>query len=381
MKFTEEEKLYIVQFVSKGSSARTEERLDFLKTPISVAAKHWNKSSSRKLLRIGNRICSDHYRGSNPCSVLYRAIETGDADYVGLILSVRGDVAYLCDKQGETPLHYAARKGSPDVIRILLGHGSDIIAHSRCGDIPICLAIQSGHFPAVEVLLEVAASRDPPVSYFNVKAPRSVMALAVGHHPDILRALIEHCKKSHHAVPTGELMPDVVASGKAGAVEALLEAGADIEGPCFQQDGSRPLHLAAQQAYCDVMNTLLQHGAKVDSKDNMGRTPLHRVVSGTAGVDKAVQAIAILAAGGADGTAKDVNGKTAVEQADQTLKTAMEPILAQARAEHSWQQKLAVVQWKKRLGRKLENEGLYSLMTRLAGLEEEGIFRKVLGFL
>ncbi len=380
MKFTEEEKAYIVQFVSKGSSARPEERLDFLKVPISVAVRHWGKTHARKLVKIGKRICADTLRGSTPCSVLYRAIETGDADFVGLLLGVDERLVDLQDVMGETPLHFAASQGGAPVIRKLVEHGSDIVAHSRCGDIPICLAIQRGHSQAVETLLELAARREPCVNYFDLKSPRSLMASAVGHHPDILRALIEHCKTNHHTVPVGELMPDVVTSGKAVAVEALLDAGADIEGRC-SEDGSRPLHLAAKDAVCDVMNTLLQRGANVNAKDNMGRTPLHRVASSTAEVVKAVQAMEILVTGGADGTVKDADGKTPAKLAGEPLKAAMEPILAQARAEHSWQRKLTVVRWKKQLGRKLTNEGLYSLLTRLSGLEEEALFWKVLGFL
>lgn len=381
MKFTEEEKAYIVKFVSKGSSARPEERLDFLKIPISVAAKNWGKTSARKLVKIGRRICSDQLlRGSTPCSVLYRAIETGDAAFVDLILGVDKRLVHLQDAKGETPLHFAGRQGNAPVIRKLVEHGSDIVAHSRVGDIPFSLAVQGGHSQAVETLLELAARRDPSVSYFELKSPRALMASAVGHHPDILRALIQHCMMNHHTIPVRELMPDVVTSGKADAVEALLDAGADIEGR-YSEDGSGPLHLAAKDAVCDVMNTLLQRGANVDAKDHMGRTPLHRVALGIAEVAKAVKAVEILVTGGADGTAKDADGMTPLNLADQNLKAAMEPMLAQARAKHSWQQKIAVVQWKKQLGRKVANEGLYSLLMRLAGLEEEGLFRRVLGFL
>jgi len=245
---------------------------------------------------------------------------------------------------------------------------------------PISLAVRGGHLSAVELLLEFAANRDPSISYFDIKYPLSIMAPAVGHHPDILRALIEDCQNGRHAVPTLELMPDVVSFGKVGAVEALLDAGADIEGLC-SQDGSTALHLAAREGNFDVVDVLLRHGAKVGAEDSMGRTPLHLVFCGTATGEKAAKAIALLVAGGADAAVKDADGKTPAELADEPRKAVIEPMLAKAQVESSWHQKVAVVMCRKQVGKKLSNEGLHSLLMRLAGLEEDELFQEVLGFL
>ena len=38
--------------------------------------------------------------------------------------------------------------------------------------------------------------------------------------------------------------------------------------------GRTPLHVAAENGCKDVCEALLQHGAKADAKDDMGRTPL-----------------------------------------------------------------------------------------------------------
>ncbi len=60
-------------------------------------------------------------------------------------------------------------------------------------------------------------------------------------------------------------------SGK-GISLMLVNKGADIN--AVSNDGITPLMLAAQNAKLDVVELLLKHGAKVNAKDNMGKTAL-----------------------------------------------------------------------------------------------------------
>ena len=391
MKFTlakEQMSLIAKKTTDVSWAFKAADQLDLIKAPLSCALRlHNNGSTATELMEICNQICgSRDGRDSTPRSVLHHATETGDVAYAELLLD-RNDLlsteakvdVNLPDDKGETPLHYAARLGGVPLNRALVQRGANIVAHSSCGDIPICLAIRGGHLPAVETLLELAARQSPCVCYFDIKSTTSLLTPAVGH-PDMLRALLENCQKGCHSVPTGKLMPHLMSSGKVGAVEALLDAGADIEGR-YAQDGSRPLHLAAKNANCDAIDTLLKRGAKVNVKDDMGRTPLHLVMSGNAGSERARKAIALLVAGGADEAAKDANGKTPAELPTRSRRAAMEPILARAQVERSWHQKVAVIKWRKQLERKLSDEGLHSLLSRLASLAEDELFQKVVGFL
>jgi ankyrin repeat protein len=78
-------------------------------------------------------------------------------------------------------------------------------------------------------------------------------------------------------------------------VTALLDAGANIELQGY--GGSRPLHAATLAGQKKLVSILLERGAKVDSLDNVGRTPLLTFVSGE-GAD--VGTLKILLAAGAD---------------------------------------------------------------------------------
>ncbi len=65
-----------------------------------------------------------------------------------------------------------------------------------------------------------------------------------------------------------------VRSGRAGAVAALLEAGAD-PGRCQQDHQQSPLlHLAVEQGHLEVAERLLSAGCPADERNGRGRPPM-----------------------------------------------------------------------------------------------------------
>ena len=55
--------------------------------------------------------------------------------------------------------------------------------------------------------------------------------------------------------------------------ELLLANKAEVNAKT--DDGSTPLHSAAEDGYTDIVELLLVNRAEVNAKDNYGRTPLH----------------------------------------------------------------------------------------------------------
>ena len=62
------------------------------------------------------------------------------------------------------------------------------------------------------------------------------------------------------------------ALGKADVVRSLLDAGADVDTKCVREN--TPLHGAAVNNHHKVVEILLAHGAKVSPVNNDGWTPL-----------------------------------------------------------------------------------------------------------
>ncbi|CBJ27704.1 similar to ankyrin 2,3/unc44 [Ectocarpus siliculosus] len=111
--------------------------------------------------------------------LIFDVAMSGKAGAVGVLIEAGLDIVDLQDNKGETALHYAAKMGDTRVVRQLVERGkSDVITHSKRGDLPICLAIRGGHLPVVEYMLD--HSRRTKKSYFDKKPPH---CCAIEGHP------------------------------------------------------------------------------------------------------------------------------------------------------------------------------------------------------
>lgn len=140
--------------------------------------------------------------------------------------------------------------------------------------------------------------------------PSLVKAAARKEETGILKVLAAH-GADVDAVDSGNYtaLHHAAMLGKSGSIDALVEAGADVEAT-NPDNGCTALHWAAKKGHCEAMITLLRHGADVDAADYDGRTPLHRACS----VDDphATEAAELLLIWGADDTAINKNGACAL---------------------------------------------------------------------
>jgi ankyrin repeat protein len=94
--------------------------------------------------------------------------------------------------------------------------------------------------------------------------------------------------------------------GHGDAVDALIEAGADVRAFSDNHEGNTALHAAlAGRRVMRIISRLLTSGADVNARAAGGYTPLH-----IAAVHDAVAIVSTLLAHGAAADARDDNGKT-----------------------------------------------------------------------
>ena len=171
------------------------------------------------------------------------ALSKGHLRVANLLYS-HGAVVDVRDDQERTPLYVASSRGQVDTIRWLLDHGADANARGVSFITPLIQATDNKHLEAVQVLLEhnadtnlhSAGGRTPLLWALDLRKPEGMVV-------EIMRRLLEH--------------------------------GAD---PNIRDD-STAIHRASSSGLLEAARLLLSYGARVDEKDDMGRTPFQLAAS------------------------------------------------------------------------------------------------------
>jgi ankyrin repeat protein len=207
-------------------------------------------------------------------TALIIASTMGQADIVEALLDKGADPNYR-DKNSFTALHSAVRDSdygedaaqrarAVATVKVLLAHRADPNARLHQekptvrgldelqfeGATPLALAAEVNNLDAIKVL--VAGGADPNIPTAMGTTP---LMLASGAATDVQRA--RSIEERGLAVETARY---------------LLEHGADVN--AVGEFGWTPLHAASYQGLTDVIELLVSKGAKLETKDKLGQTPL-----------------------------------------------------------------------------------------------------------
>lgn len=149
----------------------------------------------------------------------------------------RGALTDVPDKDLQTALHWAAKKGYKEIMELLLEKGAYIEAKDSDDQTPLSVAAVHGHAELVDLLLQKNASVDS--------------------------------KDKHDWTP----LSHAAANGHKKVVELLLRGNAGVN-HVSEKDGLTPLALAAKSGHEAVVELLIAKGATIEVEDNESRTPL-----------------------------------------------------------------------------------------------------------
>jgi ankyrin repeat protein len=276
-------------------------------TPLLFAAREGCVECSRVLVKAGADINATNPNGFSP---ILLAIINSHYDVAALLLDLGAD-PNITDETGRTPLYAAVDMHTlPDsnlpwpselnnqltslgLIQALLAHGANVNAQLKkqqpyrskvdrgadtmlgTGTTPLLRAAKAGDTEAIRVLL--AKGADPKLVTKSGMTP--VMAAAgLG-------------SKEEDTAGRKKTEEQAIAS-----IKLCMEAGADVN--AIDNQGDTALHGAAQKGYDQVVQFLVDRGAKLDIKDKKGRTPLDA-------------AMGLMGNGGFDGSRRDVHESTA----------------------------------------------------------------------
>nr|TKW39240.1 hypothetical protein SEVIR_1G165900v2 [Setaria viridis] len=170
------------------------------------------------------------------------------------------------DDSGDTPLAYAVRSGTLDIVQYLLDHDANPDKPNGKGSTALHLAAAGGNCDIVKALLSKGANVD---SFCDTGTPLHMAAFF--KQDGAMKILLDRgadCNKVFNTVCTPLFVS--LTAGSLKCVKLLIKAGADVKGV-----GSvTPLITAVSNGLTDFYNCLLEAGADPDVRDDFGHLPI-----------------------------------------------------------------------------------------------------------
>jgi len=198
------------------------------------------------------------------------AVSAGNSEAVAVLLDHGADVE--TDHYGETLLMMAAYGAHPDVVRLLLESGAEVDRVERHRT-ALRSAVWGGSTQVVRLLLEAGAD---PARSETERLPSILHVAAEVGNAEVVRLLLAH---EFFALDAGDPsskntpLHEAALNGNTEAAAALLESGAPVE--ARGELGRTPLHLACSGGHLAVVRLLLGAKANVLAGDLLGTTPIH----------------------------------------------------------------------------------------------------------
>ena len=252
-------------------------------------------------------------------SPLLYAARDGRPDIVKTLVAAKADVNQV-DASGITPLVDAITNNHVDVALFLMDHGADINASDWYGRTPLWASVETRNMDfdnatfensidrapfleLIKILLERGANPNarmkevPPIrrqflrvtgslSWVDFTGQTPFLTAALSGDVTVMRLLLEH--GADPKIPTFQGTTALMAASGVNWVfdqtydegpKALLEAvrlcyelGMDVN--AVNSMGLTAVHGAANRGSDDIIRFLVDKGAKIDVKDQEGRTPL-----------------------------------------------------------------------------------------------------------
>ncbi len=222
---------------------------------------------------------------------LHSAISKDDITTVERIIK-RPDIKLTINKQnqrGLTPLGFAAKKNSPEIIGLLVEGGADLEAKNAGDFTALGLATRGGHKATTEALLKKGAKA-------NVQSASTKIT------------------PLHEAAKDGYLeIVELLINQKDGLKANVNATTTDL---------ITPLHYAAEKGHPEVVKSLIGMGSDPNAKDTKGNTPL--ILSARWGNGKSAEVAQVLLEHKANINATANNGETALHAAARSSKPKTE---------------------------------------------------------
>jgi ankyrin repeat protein len=188
------------------------------------------------------------------------------------LLLNHGASVHIRNKNGQTPLHIASRRGLSDLMTLLLKFGADVDVRDNNDMTPLlCASRSSESSAAMQMLLD----HDANIHVRNKKG-QTPLHLSSRYNSSSIVSLLLKSGAEVDAQDHDNMTALLCASGPFRNDEVahlLLDHGANIH--MGTKKGQTPLHLASENHSSTLVELLLKMGTDVDVQDDDNMTPLH----------------------------------------------------------------------------------------------------------
>jgi len=196
----------------------------------------------------------------------------------------------ICNSSGCNQLMVAAENGDLNRVREQLEKGVDVNARSQAGHTALMLAAAAGHLEVVKALVDAKANPNLGALSFHAGEFLTLMAA------------MNRCNKDWEKI-----------------LDAMIAAGGEVNPK--KVFSNSPLIYAITRYDPILVKALIARGADVNLKNERGTTPLMTAVMSRGAT---VENVKLLLSAGADASARDNEGKTALEFVDIYVKEKTE---------------------------------------------------------
>jgi len=217
------------------------------------------------LIEFGANINAADKDGATP---VFYAAGNGHTEVIKLLIECGVEVN-TADTDDYTPLNIAAHIGYTEVVKLLIENGADLnVAINNCYT-PLGTASKEGYFKVVKLLIGSGAD----VNTANMHGYTPLYLAAQEGHTEVVKLLIGSGAKVN-TTNTFDESPLYIAAnnGHMEVVKLLTDNGANVN--IVDRNGYIPLHRAIKEGHIEVVKYLIKSGANLNTS-NTYETPLH----------------------------------------------------------------------------------------------------------
>ena len=197
--------------------------------------------------------------------------EKGHKEIVANLLKKGANVSAQ-NKSGITALLSASMKGHFDIVKDLVKHGADVNITWPEGKhkdyTPLMFAASSGDNHAVKILLEAGADPDAEISHGYQLGTNALTLAKDNKHEEIVQVLKQKGveETSDETLKATASLMQAIQDDDIDAVKQALENGAHVNARIDEDHPPASLRTAIQKGNKDIVQLLLQYGAKLHTK-------------------------------------------------------------------------------------------------------------------